>query len=40
MYKGQLRGDALTLVWRTSAEAASLDYLAQIEASLPARRHR
>jgi hypothetical protein len=36
----QLRGDALALVWRTSAEAASLDYLAQIEAGLPARSHR
>jgi Nucleotidyltransferase domain len=33
----QLRGDAAGLVRRTSAEAASLDYLAQIEARLPAR---
>jgi hypothetical protein len=29
----QLRGDDSTLVRRTSAEAASLDYLAQIEAA-------
>jgi hypothetical protein len=29
----QLRGDAPALVRRTSAEAASLDYLAQIEAA-------
>jgi hypothetical protein len=35
----RLRGDA-GLVRRTSAEAASLDYLAQIEARLPARDHR
>ena len=32
----QLRGDTPALVRRTSAEAASLDYLAQIEARLPA----
>jgi len=31
----QLRGDTPALVRRTSAEAASLDYLAQIEARLP-----
>ena len=36
----QLRGDASALVWRTGAEAASLDYLAQIEARLPVRSHR
>jgi len=30
-----LRGDTPALVRRTSAEAASLDYLAQIEARLP-----
>src|SRR5437764_1071184 len=31
----QLRGDAPALVWRAGAEAASLDYLAQIEARPP-----
>ena len=36
----QLRGDASALAWRTGAEAASLDYLAQIEARLPVRTHR
>jgi nucleotidyltransferase-like protein len=36
----QLRGDAAGLVRRTSAEDASLGYLAQIEARLPALGHR
>ena len=35
----QLRSDDAGLVRRTSAEAASLDYLAQIEARLPAPGH-
>ena len=33
----QVRGDALALARRTSTEATSLDYLAQVEASLAAR---
>jgi hypothetical protein len=36
----QLRGDTPELVRRTSAEAASLDYLAQIEERLPALGYR
>ncbi len=36
----RLRDDTSALVRRTSAEAAGLDYLAQIEARLPARTHR
>jgi hypothetical protein len=35
----QLRGDAPGLVRRARAEAASLDYLAQIEARLPSAGH-
>ena len=36
----RIRGDASALVRRTSAEASSLDYLAQIEARLPVSGHR